>query len=303
MSDISTQTANKSGIDLGDIHYYDDIRPYLNEPSSHWIRRALNSAIALVIAYVILQIVYSLAITAAAKLFGLSGNLSLGYSILPTEAGLYSKNRVLLIYSAGPISYLMMSLVGRIGFYTSRRRKDIVNLCFFWMQILGISLFFSQFALTMFYDSYDSLELYTGPAVIAAWFRLESPINIVITIVAASLCVLAGLWFTKPLLSISHSFKLSNNFYGRRKLFFFMIFIPFLIATVLLFAMTWPKHNQMLFINFAGLALFLIGMFLILHNFKGVVQIRRNNVLDKVSLPGIVALVVSFIAIVLIDQY
>lgn len=291
--------SRQQDLDLEDIHYFDDIRQILKEPAANWLGRMLNSAFAFVIAYILIQFLYNGVTWSAAKVLGITG--SFGYSIfdLNRDPQLYSQKRVLFIFLAGPIFKLVFSIFSWQMFQGTRKVKNLANMFWFWSAFIGLTGFFTQFAFGAFRNNYEildtkaGLETYVGFAVISAWQDIPVTGGYFLVAVGALFCILTGLIFVRPFLSLSHSFKLANNFYGRRTLYMYLIMMPFLLASVILLIVSFPNHMIALGINLAGMGLTILIGFLVLHNYKGVVQIRRNNLLNKVSVVGLIIVIVA----------
>lgn len=291
--------ARQQELDLEDIHYFDDIRQIVKEPAGNWFGRVFNSAFAFVMAYVLIQFMYNGVTWMAAKVLGIDG--SFGYSIfdLNRDPKLYSQKIVLFIFLAGPLTKLIFSIFSWQMFQATRKVKNLANLFWFWAAFIGLTGFFSQLAFAVFRNNHQILdtnagmETYVGLAVVAAWQDIPVTGGYFLVAFAALLCILAGLIFIRPFLSLSHSFKLANNYYGRRTLYMYIILMPFVLAAAFLLLISFPNHMIALGINMAGMGLTILIGFLVLHNYKGVVQIRKNNFLSKISVVGLILVLVS----------
>jgi hypothetical protein len=287
-------------IDLDDIHYFDDIRQVLEEPTGKWLKRSLNSALAFILAYILLQFLYNGVTFFMGSIFGVAKSFGYPAYHFNKDPTMYSKNKVLLIFMSGPLVLLLTSLLSYSFFRLTRKVKNFMNIFWFWTATIGLVEFFVQFSLGLFKTNYTATETYIGFAVVSAWYDFPEPGLYFVAGFVVLLCLLLGLTFIRPFLTLSHSFKLANNFYGRRTLYLFLVVIPFFIAGAFIFLVSFPAHMVLLGFNLAGIALTILVGYLVLHNYKGVVTLRKNNYLDKISLVPIILVAIAGLAAIFI---
>ena len=194
---------------------------------------------------------------------------------------------------AGPISVLLLSLFGFILFRLTRKTKNFQQLFFFWLGTMGMAYFFGCWPIgAIAKENYTSAELYIGLAAVAAWYDLPMPLLIALIFIAGILSLLVGILLVRPVLTLSFSHKLINNYYGRRQMFYQFIAFPILCALLIIAGVSFPYMLIISGLHFAALFLMMFSVFIYMNYYNNVIRIYKNNTLHIMRWVPVVVMVI-----------
>ena len=214
--------------------------------SERWlsrVSRTINSTACFSLAYVILT--YSLW-----YITGLAGRLfkfdSLvyyyGIKFILNGHG-WSKFKIAIIYSAGPLCMLLLALFALLLYHNLKRLKTILNVFFLWIFVLGLTIFLSQIIIAALgVYRYDSLY-YMGLAVTFAWLKIPSFLVYALNVFVLLFIIYIGVNCSRPFLAFSYSYSKVNSASQRRKYFFEIALVPFIIGGLLTCVAVFPKDQ------------------------------------------------------------
>jgi hypothetical protein len=153
----------------------------------------------------------------------------------------WSKMKVLLAYSAGAGSALLLALLGLFLYSFLKRSKTLFNVFFLWLFVIGLSIFVSQLIIaSLGIYKYNSLY-YQGLAVAFAWLNLPTIFVYALGILGVLVIVYTGVNAGKPFLIFSYSYSKVNNLSRRRKYFFEIALVPYLAGSLVTWFAVFPK--------------------------------------------------------------
>jgi hypothetical protein len=212
--------------------------------SEEWQSRAsrtLNSTACFSMAYVILT--YLLWLTT-----GLTGMLykfdSIVYYygikfILNDHA--WSRQKVAMVYSSGTLIMLILAMLAVFLFRRMKKIRTMLNVFFLWIFIIGISIFMSQFIIAAFGLYHYNSIFYQGLAVSFAWLRIPLSVVYVLNALVVLFIIYMGVNCARPFLIFSFSFSKVNNLARRRKYFFEIALVPYILGSLITIVAIFPK--------------------------------------------------------------
>jgi hypothetical protein len=153
----------------------------------------------------------------------------------------WSKMKVVLTYSAGAGSALLLALLGLFLYSFLKKSKSLFNVFFLWLFVIGLSIFISQFIIaSLGIYKYDSLY-YQGLTVAFAWLNLPTIFVYLLGILGLLTIVYIGVNSGKPFLIFSYSYSKVNNLSRRRKYFFEIALVPYIAGSLITWFAVFPK--------------------------------------------------------------
>ena len=203
--------------------------------------RTANSAMCFSLAYVILTYMVWFASGLAGKLYKFDSLVYYyGIKFILNGHGL-SKMKVAVVYSGGAIFVLFLALLGLFLYQGMKKIKTLLNLFFLWVFIIGIGIFISQIIVAAIgTNSYKSLY-YQGLAVTFSWLKVPNFVIYLLNFLCVIFIFYIGVNIARPFLAFSYSFSKVNNLTRRRKYFFEIALVPFLVGTMLTCIAVFPK--------------------------------------------------------------
>ncbi len=214
--------------------------------SERWlsrVSRTINSTACFSLAYVILTYLLWY-ITGLAGRFFKFDSLVYYYGIkFMLNGHAWSKLKIVLIYSAGPLSMLLLSMLALLLYHNLKRLKTILNVFLLWIFVLGFTIFLSQIIIAALgVYRYDSLY-YQGLAVTFAWLKIPAFLVYALNIFVVLFIIYIGVNSSRPFLAFSYSYSKVNNAAHRRKYFFEIALVPFIIGGLLTCVAVFPKDQ------------------------------------------------------------
>jgi hypothetical protein len=203
--------------------------------------RTVNSAVCFSLAYVILTYLLWFTSGLAGRIYKFD-SLVYYYGIKFILNGYgWSKMRVVVVYSVGALSILFLALLGLFLYSNLKKVKTLSNVFFLWIFVIGFSVFLSQFIIaSLGIYNYNS-SYYQGLAVAFAWIGLPAFLVYVFNIFVLLFVIYIGVNVARPFLVFSYSYSKVNNLAHRRKYFFEIALVPFIVGALLTWIVIFPK--------------------------------------------------------------
>lgn len=221
------------------------------------LSRVINSAICFSLAYILLTYLSWLIMGYTGTLFKYSSFVYYyGIKFILNDHK-WTKSSVTLIYSSG---FLFCLVVGVLGFFLFERLKHIktmFNIFLLWCFIIGTSIFTAQGIIACLGTSEYLSPFYQNLAVVYAWWHVPAPVVYLLEIPIFVLFLFCSVNYAKPFLPTSFSFSKVNSESRRKKYFFEVAVLPFLLGAIITTAITFPMnifvHALYLFVIAVGL--------------------------------------------------
>jgi len=215
------------------------------EKLSSKLARILNSAMAFIIAYMLIMFLFSLSTAFIGKFFGFDSNIS--YSGLKFELGRHKWDRlnISIIWSFGTI---FTGLLGGFFFYLYSEFKSstiLANLFFLWGSVIAFSVMVAQGILPCL-EPGEHLACYTNLTVVFTWLSIPLPILYIFCALFIIFLLFFSIYTSKPFLSFSYTFSKVNKATRKRKYFLETVIAPYLLAGAVLLIFnhfTYPSVN------------------------------------------------------------
>ena len=154
----------------------------------------------------------------------------------------WDKVKVAMVYTSGPTFILMLAFLSLLLFSRMKQIRTMLNVFFLWIFIIGISIFLSQFIIAAFgLYNYNSIY-YQGLAVSFAWLRTPVSVIYALNVIVVLLIVYLGVNCARPFLVFSFSFSKVNNLERRRKYFFEIALVPYIMGSLVTIIAIFPKE-------------------------------------------------------------
>ncbi|WP_400191018.1 hypothetical protein [Hymenobacter sp. B81] len=209
-----------------------------------------NATLLYVLAYLTATTVYQLATVLTAKSLGIPGTWGLGKVFFRISDGEWWQTAVLAVYSAGPLSCLLLGAGAGLWFWwRARRQRGLFKQFLFWLTLHGCNLFFGALVADTFTES--------GFWFVPGWLFMAGPIPGALLAGLFGLIQLALGYFAGMLFLQSHDSISLMKFPNRRLLLVSTLYVPWLAGSALIGLLKWPEltHNEQL--HFATLLLLL----------------------------------------------
>ena len=213
--------------------------------SEQWqsrVSRTVNSAACFSLAYVILTYLMWF-VTGLAGRFYKFDSFIYYYGIkFILNSHAWSPARVATVYSAGPVTILLLALLALFLYSKMKKVKSMLNGFLLWIFVVGISIFVSQFVIAAFgIYHFDSLY-YQNLAVCFTWLRISPVWVYLLNVLVLGLTLYIGVNCARLFLTFSFSFSKVNNLARRRKYFFETALVPYILGVLLTIVAVFPKE-------------------------------------------------------------
>ena len=258
------------------------------EKLSSKLARMSNSAMAFVIAYMIVVFLFSVSTALMGKLFGFDSQIS--FSGLRFELGRHrwDKMNVAVIWSFGTLFTFLLGVIFSYLFSEFRTRVYLANLVFLWGAVISFSIVTAQAVLPLL-EPGQQLACYTNLSVVYNWLSVPTVLAYMVCIIFILLLALYSIYSSKHFLAFSYSFSKVSKAGRKRKFFAETVVIPFFLACLIILAFTNTTYP---FVNFKALnivymstvALSLVFSFLVINiNDMKSEEVMRYKNLQRVN--------------------
>lgn len=212
--------------------------------SEEWqsrVSRTVNSTACFSLTYVIITYLLWFAMGITGKLYKFDSLIYYYGITFILNSHAWSPLKVASVYCAGPFSILIIALLGIYLFGKMKKIKTILNLFFLWLFIVGMGIFLSQFIIAALgIYKYHSLY-YQGLAVSFAWLKIPVSIVYALNALALVFVVYIGVNCARPFLAFSYSYSKVNSHARRRKYFFEIALVPYILGSLITIIAIFPK--------------------------------------------------------------
>jgi hypothetical protein len=215
------------------------------EKLSSKMARVLNSAMAFIIAYMIVIFLFSVVTALAGKIFGFDSSISLSGVKFDLGHHKWEKGNVAVVWSFGTF---FTAMLGFIFFYLFSQFKtilNVINLVFLWGAVIAYSIVAAQLIMPCI-EPGQQLACYTNLAVVFTWLAIPVFFQYLLAAVAVVFLALFSIYASKPFLSFSYSFSKVSKSGRKRKFFFETVLVPFALASFVFLTFTkytYPSIN------------------------------------------------------------
>lgn len=276
---------------------YGDISKVIEEDWGAKLFRVVNSTNCFVAAYLLTVLLFQFTT-------GMSGAIT-GYNVwiyhhevrMPFEFHLWSKWRVLFVYSSGTVSSLVLGIVASSVYHRIQSKDNIWSLFFFWLYINAIIMILAQVLICAIgTDSYGT-PFYANLAVVMSWLQLPGEFAVFLSLPVLLFVILLGNHIMTPFLSFSFSNRLVINQRGRRQYFVQVACIPFLLGCAIISPLFFPKALLLHAINFGCLLLMLVSALVQLDSVDHIESNKNTSIqnLSWIMLTVVVILIAFFV--------
>ncbi|MCO5280055.1 MAG: hypothetical protein M9931_03240 [Chitinophagales bacterium] len=205
--------------------------------------RVLNSALCSIIAYLLVLFVCGAAKTYTGTFYDIKSTLYFFDSVPFSDnvATWYLKN-VVIVYSSGIIAVVILGLLGLSLFHTLKRFDFPFSLFFLWLYFWASVILCAQGALALLgLEKYES-PYYNNLVIVLAWLRVPQLLAYILVPASIALLTLSCYYSIRPFISMAYSYGKVNKLVRRRKYFFEIAGIPFIISALFVTAAIFPEH-------------------------------------------------------------
>jgi hypothetical protein len=262
------------------------------------VARVLNSMMAFMIAYLTIMFFMYMSTALIGKVFGFDALIY--YYGVKFQLGRHkwTTYNVFWIWSFGTIFTFMLGVMFSILYRYFKDKLILVNLVSLWGMVIAFSIAAAQFVLPCLAGTEGSVY-YTNLSIVFNYLSLPVGLMYFICIVVLVILAFFSTNTSKEFLSFSYSFSKVNKRERKRKYYFETVFIPYVLAGVLLLAFFYEDYHyvnfvyqNMVYLTVVGLAL--LVSFLVIN----ISDMRSDDVLRYKSLQQISA--VMFVVLMMI---
>jgi len=267
-----------------------DVKKSTSEVWHSKLFRTLNSALCFSLAYALFNFIFWWAMVFAAKRYRIDSFVYYYGVKMMINSSLWDKDKVTFVYSAGPVACLVFSLIFLILYRLMRKLPSLINVFFLWGFVIGSCMFVAQGIIILLGAYNYSTPYYQGLAVVLSWWRVPVTAARLGTIPLFLLFIYLTLNYGRPFLLFSFSYSRINKLTRKRKYFFEVALVPFVIGAFITMLFTYPMNIQ---VNTVYLAVIGVGLLIAWYTLV-TVKILRSQLLryTNLQLPSIPFMVV-----------
>lgn len=245
--------------------------------------RIANSAMAFVIAYMVIIFLFTLVTALMGKIFGFDSNIN--YSGLRFDIGRH-KWDTLSIFMVWSFGTFFTTLLGGLFYYLFsqfRATVNLANLIFLWGAVISFSIVAAQGLLPCI-EPGERLACYTNLTVVFAWLSVPIWALYILCFFFMAFLLFFSIYTSKPFLSFSYSFSKVSKTNRKRKYYFETVILPYLIgsgAILMYHSFTYPSVNfhvlNLVYIICIGLSLAVSFLVININDMKSEEVLRYKN--------------------------
>lgn len=285
----------------------EETTPELSENSlkAMYFNTAVLGTLSFIAAYILVYIGYSV----ITGLFGLFFDMELKWfyyhlKITPTEEWMWTKKRIVVIFTAGPVAGLVIALISRILYATILKHRDnILRTIVFWTYFHGIGFFFGTAIVGVLMNLSDLLDTNRGFGLTFYFLAFSNNWQIFISAVSIIAMVIVGLMSYQFAIKTSLSRRLFKG--GPKYRLRFLLnatTIPWFVGSLIILALQYPNYGVYYTMYFPVIGLMMVPI-LSLYNMRvsstSVKTDKTSQVRPRLSLLITVLALVIFYRIIL----
>jgi hypothetical protein len=175
----------------------------------------------------------------------------------------WNLKNVTLIFSTGFFSVFFLGLAAFVLFQNIKSKLFVINMILIWMAVISSSVIAAHgLILILGFTDYYS-PFYISITIVAAWFGIPAPINYVVAFVLLLFGIATSFFYNRPFIQLAYSYSKVNKRSRRLKYLLETAFLPYLIAAVVLFFVTFPYNIwvTLIYLGYVGITLFVALIF------------------------------------------
>jgi hypothetical protein len=285
----------------------EDLNQDLSENSlkAMYFNTAVIGTLSFIAAYVIVYVTYS----GITGLFGALFDMELKWfyyhlKITPAEEWMWTKKRVIIIYSSGPVASLGIALLSRILYATVLKHRDnVLRNIVFWTYFHGIGFFFGNAIVGVLMNLSDLLDNNRGFGLTFHFLLLGNSWQLFISALSIIGMVIIGLLSYQFAIKTSVSRRLFKG--GPKYRLRFLLnatTIPWFVGSLFILALQYPNYSIYYTMYFPVIGLMMVPI-LSLYNLRvsstSVKTDRASQVRPRLSLIVTALALILFYRIVL----
>jgi hypothetical protein len=265
--------------------------------------RILNSAICFSSAYLLINYLHWVVVALAGKLFKFDGFIYYHGVKFILNGHRWDKLNVFIIYTAGPLFALIFGLLSIYLYSKFKRIKNIINIFFLWSFIIGVSIFLSQSVIASIGLNEYLSPYYTDFAIAFAWARIPRLLVYAINLPFAVMLLYFAVNSARPFMVFAYSYTKVNKLQRRRKYFFEVAILPFIIGsiitTIAIFPVSSTSYSLNIFVHATYLLIIAIIMFIAWYALQ-YIEVMKDEVIKYKNLQSLSSFGVFFFIILVI---
>ncbi|MEX0812492.1 MAG: hypothetical protein WD048_09780 [Chitinophagales bacterium] len=224
------------------IDYYKDINKLNPESGRLIFRRTVTSTCFFILTFYTAVFLNHAVSAYAAKIMGYDPVLKyFEVSNLPMDWEHWSKLRVFVFYSSGPLFVLFVGLISWHLHSLLKKTSSIFKPVTLWFSFNCIVLFLSYVIVVVLGTGSYNSPFYYGFSVIASWYWFGKPLMAPVTLLGVGFSALYAFFVSRSFLELSSSYKRINNLYGKRAFVFYNVVLPVFIGSVIILVLRADK--------------------------------------------------------------
>lgn len=258
------------------------------EKSESKFARIANSAMAFVIAYMLILFLFNIVTALMGKIFGFDSNIS--YAGVKFDIGRHKWDtvNVSLVWSIGT---LFTGFLGGFFFYLYSQFKasvNLANLILLWGSVIAFSIVAAQGILPCV-EPGKRLATYTNLTVVFAWLAIPHWLLFFIAFIFILFLAFCSIYTSKPFLALSYTFSKVNKTNRKRKYFLETAVLPYLLASFIILVyhqFSYPAINfyvlNTLYLQCVGLSIAISFLLINISDIK-TEEVLRYKTLQTIS--------------------
>ncbi len=261
------------------VSYFDQAK--VSDTLLNKLKRVLSSAMMLLAAYALVQLLVQAYIYIVSFLLGYT--VKFGYhwvSVKPYEYEYWGNMRVFLIYVIPPVLCLIAAYA--IQFLQLNKMGGVtrMRIFWFWLHTCLVNVFLTQLFIMPVGINGGLTGLYQTFSIAASWFRMDPTFFIPATVVSGSLAIVWGLLMSPKVLKFSFSARLISSLQGKDAIVRQVYLFPVIVAAPVIAVVSNQYSFLMHIVSLMLLILPVLGTIIRHRTDSGVVMCSREDVLN-----------------------
>jgi len=268
------------------------------EKNDSKLARVLNSAMAFMIAYLLVMGFLYMSAAVMGKLFGF--DVQVYYYTVKFQLGRqgWTSFNTSWIYGVSTLILAGVGMVSLYAYHYFKAKLQLANLVLLWAAVISFSIAAAQGLLPVLATDVSS-PYYTNLAIVYdRWHMPDSGMYFILILFFAGLIFFA-INLVRPFLYFSYSYSKVNKRNRRLKYFVETAILPFVIASALILIFYWQTYHQINFMLQNGVYIAVIsGVLLVTFLMVNIIDVRPDDVLRYKNLQQISA--VQFVVLIVV---
>lgn len=269
------------------------------DPIPSKLKRIVTSATFLLGAFMLTQLIVQLYIYTFTTLLGYETQFGYHWVVAkPFAWDMWGNVRVVMIYAMPPIICLVLAYITQFVFINYSSVATRSKLFFLWLQTCLINLLLTQLFILPVGSKGSLTGFYQTFSIVATWFRVEGVYFLPVTILAAVLAVLWGIFIAPQLQTFSFSARLIQTKSGKDAMSRQVYVFPLLLAApfIILFSNQYSFFVHV--ISVALMGLIYVGVIIRHRTDASVVMCSKEDFLNALNWKEIVAVMALWAVII-----